>query len=92
MQRLEIQGVCILEAIPNGAADKAGLQGTKRNSTGSLIMGDVITEVEGNKVNNSEDLIKELSRYKVGDSVTLKVLRDKNIMEKRIKLQPIDSK
>ncbi|MCR4293471.1 MAG: trypsin-like peptidase domain-containing protein [Candidatus Kuenenia sp.] len=91
-KRLEIQGACLLEVIPNGAADKAGLQGTKRNRTGSLLLGDVIIEVEGNRVNNSEDLIKELSRYKVGDSVALKVLRDKNIMEKRIKLQPIDSK
>ncbi|MCF6148970.1 MAG: trypsin-like serine protease [Candidatus Kuenenia sp.] len=89
-QRLEIQGVCILDVIPNGSAEKAGLQGTKRNRMGSIILGDVVVEVEGHKVSNSEDLIRELSRYEVGDTILLKIVRDNNIIEKRITLEPID--
>ncbi|MBM4055374.1 MAG: trypsin-like serine protease [Planctomycetes bacterium] len=90
-KRLEIQGACILDVIPSGAADKAGLNGTKRNRMGSIILGDVIIEAEGHRISNSDDFIRELSRYEVGDTISLKILRDTNIIEKRIKLEPINN-
>lgn len=47
-----------------------GLQPTKRDSYGRLILGDIITSVNGKKVNNGSDLYRILDQCKVGDTVS----------------------
>ena len=37
--------------------------------------GDVILEVQGKAINSVQDLNTEIDRYKVGDKITLSVLR-----------------
>lgn len=46
-----------------------GLQSTKRDSYGRLILGDIITSVNGTKVTNGSDLYRILDQCKVGDKV-----------------------
>jgi len=53
--------------IPNSPADKAGLRER-----------DIITEIDGTKIDEDHSLISLLSRKNVGDEVALKVLRDGN--------------
>lgn len=58
--------------IPDSPADKAGLKDE-----------DIITEVNGEKVDGLNDLSSLLGKYKVGDEVSLKVIRgDKEITVK----------
>lgn len=52
-------------AAAGGPAAKAGIRG-----------GDVITKIDGNSVKSSEDVIGAINAKKVGDSVTLEVMRD----------------
>ncbi|KAK7271675.1 hypothetical protein RJT34_27766 [Clitoria ternatea] len=75
VEQLGVSGVLVLDAPANGPAGKAGLQPTKRDSYGRLILGDIITSVNGKKVTNGSDLYRILDQCKVGDKVTVEVLR-----------------
>ena len=47
-----------------------GLQSTKRDAYGRLILGDIITSVNGTKVGNGSDLYRILDQCKVGETVS----------------------
>jgi hypothetical protein len=47
-----------------------GLQSTKRDAYGRLILGDIITSVNGTKVTNGSDLYRILDQCKVGETVS----------------------
>ncbi len=72
-------GGLIATVVPGGPAERAGLKGgdaklefqAGQYRTG----GDVILEVEGEKVVEPDDLARLISRYRPGDEVTLTVLR-----------------
>ncbi|XP_057515331.1 protease Do-like 1, chloroplastic [Amaranthus tricolor] len=75
VEQLGVSGVLVLDAPPDGPAGKAGLLSTKRDAYGRLILGDIITSVNGKKVTNGSDLYRILDNCKVGDKVTVEVLR-----------------
>lgn len=77
---LEVEhGAVIAEVVQNGPADKAGLKGgTRQVRVGNsliLVGGDVITEMDGEEVISSDDLIRRIRDQRPGDRVELKVLR-----------------
>ncbi|KAJ9135314.1 hypothetical protein P3X46_032517 [Hevea brasiliensis] len=75
VEQLGVSGVLVLDAPSNGPAGKAGLLPTKRDAYGRLILGDIITSVNGKKVTNGSDLYRVLDQCKVGDQVIVEVLR-----------------
>ncbi|KAF8399714.1 hypothetical protein HHK36_015584 [Tetracentron sinense] len=75
VEQLGVSGVLVLDAPANGPAWKAGLLPTKRDTYGRLILGDIITSVNGIKVTNGSDLYRILDQCKVGDQVIVEVLR-----------------
>ena len=60
-------GVLIREVLEGSAAYKAGLQ-----------PGDVIIEVDGDKVLSADQLTKKISNKKVGDKITVTIVRNGN--------------
>lgn len=72
-------GAVIAEVVQNGPADKAGLKGgTRQVRVGNsliIVGGDVITEMNGEKVISSDDLIRRIRDHRPGDRVELKLLR-----------------
>jgi protease Do-like 1, chloroplastic len=87
--RLDIEGVIIGE-VPNGSeAEKAGLQGIKRNSRGEFELGDVIIGIDEKKVENINDLGDALEKHKVGETVTVKFLREGKERTTKVRLQEI---
>ncbi len=69
-------GALIIKVVPGSAADKAGLHGTGRNESGQIQRGDVILAIDGKKIDNGKELQTALQKHKVGDTVTLTILRD----------------
>ncbi|KAH9742188.1 hypothetical protein KPL70_002875 [Citrus sinensis] len=88
VEQLGVSGVLVLDAPPNGPAGKAGLLSTKRDAYGRLILGDIITSVNGKKVSNGSDLYRILDQCKVGDEVIVEVLRGDQKEKIPVKLEP----
>src|ERR1700761_6502849 len=74
------EGVLIASVEPGGPAAKPGLKGGSTPATiaGAEIMlgGDIITEADGKKINNMEQIIELVTEKKPGDKVELKYLRE----------------
>ncbi|CAL4901745.1 unnamed protein product [Urochloa decumbens] len=88
VEQLGLSGVLVLDAPPNGPAGKAGLLSTKRDAYGRLILGDIITSVNGTKVTNGSDLYRILDQCKVGETVTVEVLRGDHKEKIPVVLEP----
>ncbi len=86
-RRLGVDGALVLNVIPGGAADEAGLRPTKRNRDGRLVLGDIITAVNGERVRSSNDLFLALEPHREGGSVTLDIERDRRRRQVAIKLK-----
>ncbi len=76
MRRIGMEGILILGIVKGGAAEKSGLQPTQRLRNGSVILGDVITSINDEKVTNQGELILILEKYQPGDRVTVGIIRD----------------
>jgi len=76
MRRMGMEGILILEIIKGGAAEKSGLRPTQRMRNGSIVLGDVITAINGEKVDNRGELILILEKYKPGEEVSVSIIRD----------------
>jgi serine protease Do len=71
------QGVYVISVIAGSPAETAGLKAGNLDTTGTPAKGgDVITAVNGTTVKTVQDLSSYINTKKVGDSVTLSVLRD----------------
>jgi S1-C subfamily serine protease len=79
------KGVLIAESIKNTPAHKAGLRGTYRDRWGRVRLGDVILAVNGHPIKDYDDLYNILAELKVGETVTLTILRDNKKIKVKIK-------
>lgn len=69
-----VGGALIQQARPGGAADRAGLKGTRREA-GGLVAGDIIAAVDGSAVAGATALAAALAKRSAGDLVRLSVVR-----------------
>ena len=73
------QGVYVVSVIGDSPAAKAGLKGGNLDVNGAPASGgDVITAIDGNTVTSVPDISSYINTKKVGDTVSLTVLRDNN--------------
>jgi serine protease Do len=70
-----VEGIIVSDVAAGSPAEKAGLK-----------VGDIILETNGTKVNSEEDLLAQLVDARAGDTIHLKVYREKKILEIPLKL------
>jgi len=70
------EGVMIKFVDPKGPAAKAGIQGITRDRRGQYYVGDVIVGINSESVKNYDDLFSAINKFKIGDKVKVKILRD----------------
>jgi S1-C subfamily serine protease len=87
-QRLDIKGLLIVNVQPGSSAAKAGIRET-RQVRGRIILGDIILAVNGVPVETYDALRNELDRYRIGDEVTLIILRGEEHTEVRVRLEDV---
>ncbi|WP_232098972.1 S1C family serine protease [Gimesia aquarii] len=80
-------GVMVRNVIPGGAADLAGLEAIRLDNKGNLVLGDLIMQVDQMPISDANDLLDALESHKVGDEVTLIVLRNNQKIKLSTKLQ-----
>jgi S1-C subfamily serine protease len=88
-QRLGVTGVLVVDVARGSAASKAGIQPTRRDADGKLRLGDIITAVDGRKVATPNDLFLLLEKYKIGDVVTISLLRDGKTVQSKVALEAV---
>jgi S1-C subfamily serine protease len=89
-RRLGVKHGAVIQSVePNSAAARAGLRPTRRDENGYILIGDIITAVNGKAVTSQRDLSAILDEYEIGDSVTLAVVRDGKESKIQAALQPI---
>jgi S1-C subfamily serine protease len=69
------EGLLILQLEPNGSAAAAGLRGLSETDAGDLVIGDIITSVDGEKMDNQNDLYRVLDKHQFNDVVQVEVIR-----------------
>ena len=84
--RPRVDGVVVLEVTRNSGADRAGLRGVRQTRRGSVVLGDVITAIEGQPVRSVPDIRAVLERQQPGDSVTVSLLRGEEETEAEVQL------
>ncbi len=86
--RLEIEGVLIIDVRPDSAAAKSGLRGSRQNGD-EIVLGDIIMAVNGRPVRSFDDLRNEMDRYRVGEAVTLGIIRQGRPEELNVILEEV---
>jgi S1-C subfamily serine protease len=88
-ERLGVNGVLVVDVVAGSAAAKAGLRPTRREASGRVRLGDVITAINGQKVASPNELFLLLEKYKVGDAVNVTVLRDEKSVQIKMTLDAV---
>jgi len=87
--RWGITGVVLAQVERGSAAGRVGLQGMRQVRPGRFEIGDVIVGIDGEAVENHDDLYRSLDRHAVGDEVEVEFLRQGERRTVSITLQQI---
>jgi S1-C subfamily serine protease len=83
-------GLLIVEVVPGSAADRAGLRGgTERAYLGNapiMIGGDLLVAIDGQPVEDQQDLSHVMQNHHSGDTVTVTVYRGRKRMDFKLVL------
>jgi S1-C subfamily serine protease len=76
LRRYRVEGVPIVRTYRGFPAEMAGMVGARRGSRGEIILGDVITEIDGERVANNDEFLSEMERHRVGDTIDIVTTRE----------------
>jgi len=83
-------GLLIVEVLPGGSADRAGLRGgNERAFLGNIpimVGGDLIVAIDGEKVEDQQDLAQIMNKHRAGDTVRITLYRGKKKMDVSVAL------
>ncbi len=82
------KGLLVRNTLRGGAAEKAGLRGLSRTS-GDLIIGDIITSIDGVQLGDIDDLYRYLDKKKIGEIVKVQIFREGESLTVPITLTPM---
>src|SRR5205823_1810107 len=83
-------GLLVVQVIPGSGADRAGLHaGNQRAFIGNvpiMLGGDLIVAVEGQPVQDTQELSHIMQKHRAGDTVTVTIYRGKKKLDVRVTL------
>jgi len=83
-------GLLIVQVTPGGSADQAGLRGgTERAYLGNIpimLGGDLIVAIDGQKVQDEQDLSQMMNNHRAGDTVKVTIYRNKKKIDVNVAL------
>jgi S1-C subfamily serine protease len=75
-ERIGLEGALVMNVVPGSPAEQVGIVPMRRNPDGQILLGDLLTEIDGVKLRNGADLYLQLEKHRPGDTVTLAVTRE----------------
>lgn len=88
VSRAGIEGAVVSNVQPGSAAAKSGLQPTRRNNRGEIVLGDIIVGVNNEKILTNADLLLSIEKFKAGDEVDLVIMRGDKKTTVKVVLDP----
>ena len=85
LRRYRVDGVPIVRTYRGFPAENAGMVGARRGSRGEIILGDVIVEIEGERVANNDEFLSAMEKHRVGDTIDIMTTREG--VEKRFRVE-----
>jgi S1-C subfamily serine protease len=83
-------GVLIVQVMPGSAAAKAGLRGGNQKAllgnTPILVGGDLIVGIDGQRIEDMQDLSRVMNNHRAGDVVAVNVFRGKQQLSVKVTL------
>jgi S1-C subfamily serine protease len=83
-------GLLIVQVTPGGSAEQAGLHGgTERAYLGNIpimLGGDLIVAIDGEKVQDEQDLSQLMNNHRAGDTVKVTIYRNKKKLDVNVAL------
>lgn len=79
------EGLLISRVLRGGSVDRAGLRGLSRNGQ-DIILGDIITSIDGKKLNDIDELYRYLEKKRIGDTINVEVYRQGTTIDVPVKL------
>jgi S1-C subfamily serine protease len=83
-------GLLIVQVVPGGAADAAGLRGgSERAYLGNIpimVGGDLIVAIDGKEVEDQQELAQIMNNHRAGDTVRVTIYRGKKKMDVNVVL------
>ncbi|HSC56777.1 MAG TPA: trypsin-like peptidase domain-containing protein [Nitrospira sp.] len=90
VKRWGIKGAVIGKVWRGGSADRAGLKGARETVNGRVELGDVIVAVAGKSVATIDDLMDVMEEHRIGDQVTVEILRGNRREKVTVTLQAVN--
>jgi S1-C subfamily serine protease len=83
-------GLLIVQVVAGGSADRAGLHGgNERAYLGNvpiMVGGDLIIAIDGEKIQDQQDLAQMMNKHRAGDVVRVTIFRGKKKMDVQVTL------
>jgi len=83
-------GLLIVKVSPGGAAERAGLRGGNERAylgnTPIMLGGDLIVAIDGENIQDQQDLAQVMNAHRAGDTVKITIYRGKQKMEVNVTL------
>jgi S1-C subfamily serine protease len=83
-------GLLIVQVIPGGSADRAGLHGGNERaylgSTPIMLGGDLIVAIDGENIEDEDTLAEMMNNHRAGDTVKVTIYRNKKKMDVTVPL------
>ena len=76
LRRYRVEGVPIVRTYRGSPAENAGMVGARRGSRGEIILGDVITEIDSERVANNDEFLSAMEKHHVGDTIDIVTTRE----------------
>jgi S1-C subfamily serine protease len=83
------KGIIISYVDEKGGAAEAGLKGMTQDQYGRIYIGDVLLSVDGQPVNNLDDIYQVIDKKKIGDLVDVSYRRDGKTFSAKVKLKAL---
>ncbi|MES9925040.1 MAG: trypsin-like peptidase domain-containing protein [Candidatus Thiodiazotropha endolucinida] len=87
LNKLDLEGVLVLQVTAGTAAETAGLRSTFIDPNGDLVLGDVIQAIGGRSVTTVNELLGRLDDFHIGDQTTISIWRNGEELELTVVLQ-----
>ncbi|CAN5339341.1 trypsin-like peptidase domain-containing protein [soil metagenome] len=84
--KLPVENGLVVRNITGTAPAAGGLRGLSQDSSGNVVLGDIILSIDGEKMNDLDDLFRYLDKKQIGDTIQVQVFRDGKTSTMPIKL------